>query len=137
MFWPGVASQTVSWATTYGQALTNSDLMDMLSQYSTAGVQGYCPFTAGGMAEYGGPATPFSTGQTITRGTGKQGVQLQTLLVATGNSITDDSATIGEEIIAQIGAGVLPQPTYDAQGYPNTLYMVFFPQTSSRSTSGA
>src|SRR6185436_9828622 len=99
-------------------------------------VQGYCPYTLSGMQAYAGPPMPFSTGQTITRGTAQQGVQLQTLKVATSNTITDDNAAIGQEIIAQIDAGVLPKPTYDAQGYPNTLYVAFFPDTVSIKLEG-
>src|SRR5262249_55198787 len=122
VFWPNVSAKTVTWANTYGAAITNSELMDMLSEYSTAGVQGVaCSYVdQDGGTDYQGPPTAFSTGQTITRGTAKTGVQLTTLLVATSSTIADDDATIGQEIIAQIGAGNLPQPTYDAQGYPNT-----------------
>jgi uncharacterized membrane protein YgcG len=47
----------------------------------------------------------------------------------TGTSIKDDDAAIGDELVAQIAAGKLPAPTYDDQGYPNTLYFVFFPST--------
>jgi MYXO-CTERM domain-containing protein len=79
---------------------------------------------------YFGPATPFSTGQTITRGTALPAVTI-TPTVTTGTNIADDNAAIGAELTAQIAAGKLPTPTYDAQGYPNTIYFVFFPSNYS------
>jgi hypothetical protein len=132
VFWPATSPKTVQWASGYGTAITGSELMDMLSEYSTAGVQGVaCGYPGDGGTDYAGPPMPFSTGQTITRGTATKGVQLTTLMVATGGTIADDNATIGQEIIAQITAGTLPAPTYDAQGYPNSLYVVFIPNTVS------
>jgi MYXO-CTERM domain-containing protein len=46
---------------------------------------------------------------------------------ATGTTVQDSA--IGPELQAQITAQHLPAPTNDAQGYPNTLYVLFFPQS--------
>jgi MYXO-CTERM domain-containing protein len=56
--------------------------------------------------------------------------------MTTGTSIVDDNGVIGTEIVGQIAAGHLPAPTYDAQGYPNTLYVAFFPQNYNISLTG-
>jgi Cys-rich repeat protein len=40
---------------------------------------------------------------------------------------TVDNSAIGSELVAQITAGSLPAPTFDANGNNNTLYMIDFP----------
>src|SRR5205807_4164024 len=56
--------------------------------------------------------------------------------VTTGTSIADDNGAIGAELVSQIAAGKLPAPTYDAQGYPNTIYFVFFPSNYNITLQG-
>jgi hypothetical protein len=85
-------------------AITQSEFLDMLSEYSTTGQSG-------------------GTDQTIGRGALAKAVTI-TPRVATGNTIQDSQ--IGEELAAQITAGVLPAPVMDSHGYSNTLYFNFF-----------
>jgi hypothetical protein len=130
VFWSDQVSPTItSWAEGYLSSLADSALLDMMSQYSTAGKTGeVCQYQDpdAGLVSFG-PTTPFSTNQTITRGTAVPAVTITP--VNTSQNLTDDNAVIGTELIAQISAGKLPGPTYDAQGYPNTLYFVFFPSS--------
>jgi MYXO-CTERM domain-containing protein len=137
VFWTDQVSQEIQgWAQDYLATLAGSELLDMLSEYSTLGKVGdACSMIADGGVEYFGPATPFTTAQTITRGTGLAAVTI-TPGVATGTSIDDDNAAIGAELVAQIAAGHVPAPTYDAQGYPNTIYFVFFPPGYDISAGG-
>jgi hypothetical protein len=85
-------------------ALTQSEFLDMLSEYSTTGQSGGTSQTVGRGA--------LVTAKTITP------------MVATGSTIQDSQ--IGSELEAQIAAGVLPAPVMDAHGYSNTLYFNFF-----------
>ena len=104
VYWgSGVGSAIQSWAPAYFAAVNNSAYLDALSEYDTP--------TSGG------------TGQKIGRGTFLVGKTI-TPTMATGNAV-DDSA-IGPELDGQIAAGKLPAPTYDAQGFSNTIYMIFF-----------
>jgi hypothetical protein len=130
VYWTsGVSSVITQWAPTYLKTIANSELMDMLSQYSTAGRLGEaCGQMTDAGLQYFGPATAFSTYQTITRGTAEAGVTI-TPTTTTGTNIADDNAAIGAELVAQIQAKNLPAPTYDKQGYPNTIYFVFFPSS--------
>jgi hypothetical protein len=138
IFWTAqVPAATVQWAPGYLKALVDSPLFDMLSEYSTAGKTGIaCGLETDAGLEFVGPATPFSTGQTITRGTAVGGIVISPML-SLSNAITDDFAAIGLELEAQITHGLLPAPTYDAQGYPQTLYMVFFPPDVTITLQGA
>jgi MYXO-CTERM domain-containing protein len=103
----------------------------MRSEYSTAGKTGeVCSVQTDAGLGYFGPSTASSSGQTITRGSALAAVTISPM-VTTGTTIADDNAAIGAELVAQIHAGNLPAPTYDAQGYPNTLYVVFFPSNCS------
>ena len=98
VFWTsGVRAAITSWAPGYQKALTNSSFMDMLSEYSTKGKTGeVCGMPDGdGGTSYFGPTVPFSTGQSITRGTGTDAVTI-TPIKTTGTSITDDNAAIGD-----------------------------------------
>ncbi len=85
-------------------AITQSEFLDMLSEYSTTGQSG-------------------GTDQTIGRGSLVSAVTI-TPMVATGTTVQDSQ--IGEELAAQISAGVLPAPVFDSHGYSNTLYFNFF-----------
>jgi hypothetical protein len=132
VFWSDqVNPQITGWAEGYLSGLANSELLDMLSEYSTAGKTGEACGMAGsdGGLSYFGPTTPFSTNQTITRGTALPAVTITP--TNTSTNIADDNAAIGTELVSQIAAGKLPAPTYDKQGYPNTLYFVFFPSNIS------
>jgi hypothetical protein len=132
VYWTNQVSQTItSWAPDYLHLLVNSALLDMLSEYSTAGKTGeVCSVQTDAGLGYFGPSTASSTGQTITRGSALAAVTI-TPTVTMGTNIVDDNAAIGAELVAQIHAGNLPAPTYDAQGYPNTFYVVFFPSSYS------
>jgi MYXO-CTERM domain-containing protein len=136
VYWTDQVSRSVtSWAPGYLHAIASSPLIDMLSEYSTVGKTGeVCTVPTDAGLGYFGTTTPFSTGQTIVRGSAVAAVTI-TPKVTTGTNIVDDNAAIGAELVAQIGHG-LPAPTYDAQGYPNTLYMVFFPSSYSISIQG-
>jgi hypothetical protein len=71
VFWTDqVAQATTSWAPGYATTIVNSELLDMLSEYSTAGQTSVaCGMrTPDAGIQYFGPPTAFSTGQTITRG---------------------------------------------------------------------
>ena len=115
VFWTSAVDSTIqAWAQGYLTTLTNSAYMDLLSQYGTTG-------TAGG------------TSQTLGRGTGTAPVTI-TPTTATGKSLSDSQ--IAKELGAQVTAGTLPQPTKDAQGYSNTLFVVFFPPGYSISYGG-
>jgi hypothetical protein len=137
VYWTSsVASSIKSWAPGYVKSIVDSQFMDMLSEYSTAGKTGtVCGMLVDGGMQYFGPTTATSTNQTITRGTTLPAVTI-TPMKTTGNPIADDNAAIGEEIKAQIAAGKLPAPTYDAQGYPNTFYAIFFPSSVSITLQG-
>ena len=86
--------------------VTNSTYMDWLSEYNTP--------AAGG------------TNQTIGRGSFQGKVQIAPSAAHSGPLISDSA--VEAEIVAQIGAGLLPAPATDAAGNVNTLYMVHFPQ---------
>jgi len=127
VFWTNQVNPSItSWAPSYLQALADSSFLDMLSEYSTKGQTGEaCGMETDAGLQYFGPSMPFSTNQTITRGTGLSAVTINP--ANPSGPITDDNAAIGLELASQIAKGNLPAPTYDAQGYPDTLYVVFFP----------
>lgn len=86
--------------------ITNSAFMDFLGgQYNTN--------------------LPGGTNQTIGRGTFRGTFQIVPSDANSGSFVTDDQ--IQAELLDQITAGHLPAPILDAQGNPNTLYMIFFP----------
>jgi MYXO-CTERM domain-containing protein len=136
VYWTDQVSRSItSWAPGYLKTIASSALIDMLSEYSTAGKTGeVCTIPTDAGLGYFGTTTPSSTGQTIVRGSALPAVTI-TPKVTTGTNIVDDNSPIGAELVAQIGHA-LPAPTYDAQGYPNTLYMVFFPSSYSISIQG-
>jgi hypothetical protein len=137
VFWSDqVAQATQQWAAGYAATLASSALVDMLSEYSTRGLAGTaCGAQTDGGIGYFGPPMPFSTGQTITRGSATQAYTIVPKTL-TGSSFDDDNALVGAELVAQIQAGALPKPVYDAQGYPDTLYMVYFPAGFSITSFG-
>ncbi len=107
VFWGANVSAAIqAWAEGYLSTLTNSAHMDLLAEYSTVG-------HAGG------------SNQTIGRGTAGPGVVITPSI--RGTTINDANSQIATEIEEQITAGHLPAPVRDAQGNPNTIYVVFFP----------
>ena len=108
VFWTSAVDPAIqAWAEGYLTALTNSAYIDMLAEYSSAG-------------------QAKGTGQTIGRGTAGPAVTI-TPIMLTGTTVNDGSTQIATELQAQITAGHLPAPAVDAQGRPNTVYVVFFP----------
>ncbi|ABF41080.1 hypothetical protein Acid345_2079 [Candidatus Koribacter versatilis Ellin345] len=90
------------------QDVTNTTYWDMLSEYNTAGM-----------------VVGAHTGnQTIGRGTFNTEITI-TPTVCTATTCTD--AQIQSELNSQITAGHLPEPTVDANGHSNTIYMIYFP----------
>lgn len=104
----GTATPTVA---QYYTDLVQSPLLDMLFEYSTAGVTAN-DGTAG-------------TGQTIAHGSFDGVFTITPSAANNGSTITD--AQIQNELLAQVTAGNLPAPAIDAQGNNNTLYMIYFP----------
>jgi hypothetical protein len=98
----------------YGD-ITSSGLITLLQQYNT-------PVSGG-------------TGQTFGNGTFAGLFQIVPAAGNNGSTITDTQ--IQSEILAQITAGHLPSPILDAQGNPNTLYMIFFPPGKTISQGGS
>lgn len=116
VMWTGSVSAPIqSWAQQYLSTLTGSAYFDLLAQYSTP------PVASGG------------TGQTLGHGTATAPVVI-TPTVAIGSTV--DDGNIGAELEAQITAGHLPAPTTDAQGYANTIYVLFFPAGTSITAFG-
>jgi hypothetical protein len=107
VFWTAnVAPEIQAWAEGYLATLTDSAHMDLLAEYSTTGLAG-------------------GSNQTIGHGTAGPGVVITPAL--RGTAINDSNAQIATELEQQITAGHLPAPVRDAQGNPNTIYVVFFP----------
>ncbi|HZU31518.1 MAG TPA: hypothetical protein VFB79_10405 [Candidatus Angelobacter sp.] len=95
--------------------ITSSGLITLLQQYNT-------PVSGG-------------TGQTFGNGTFGGLFQIVPSSANNGSTITDTQ--IQSELLAQITAGHLPAPILDAQGNPNTLYMIFFPPGKTISQGGS
>jgi hypothetical protein len=128
VFWTDSVRPSISaWAPGYLSTLAQSPFVDMLSEYSTLGTVGaVCGSTTDGGTYFVGPPYPRSTNQLITRGTARDPHTIFPMRTP-GLVIQDRDAAIGEELLAQIDTGNLPAPTFDAQGYPNTVFVVFFP----------
>ncbi len=92
-------------------AITNSNFLDMLSEYSTNGVSPVGGGTAGN--EFIGRGT-LGAEYTIAPSIGNNGGDL-------------DDSQIQTELLAQINAGHLPAPATDSNGDDTTLYMIYFP----------
>jgi len=95
--------------------ITSTGLISLLQQYNT-------PVSGG-------------TGQTFGNGTFAGLFQIVPAAGNNGSTITD--AQIQSELLAQITAGHLPAPVNDAQGNPNTLYMIYFPPGKTISQGGS
>jgi MYXO-CTERM domain-containing protein len=104
VYWGAVSSATMTFASGFYPAIVASPFIDQLSEYNTVGQTN-------------------GTNQKIVRGSFLKAVSI-TPTTATGTTV-DDSA-IGPELTAQITAGSLPAPVYDAQGYSRTLYAIYF-----------
>ena len=87
------------------RSVTSSSYMDWLCEYNTLGLP-----------------SP-TTNQVIGRGTFEG--QFTITPQHTGTTIHDQD--IQDEIAYQLAQGNLPQPQFDAQGYPETLYLIEFP----------
>src|SRR5215472_12889613 len=85
--------------------VTNSAYLDWMGEYSTT--------------------IPGGTGQTVGRGTFLSAVSIQPSAANAGTTV--DDTQISAELVLQLQANKLPQPTFDAQGYSNTIYMFDFP----------
>ena len=95
--------------------ITSTGLITLLQQYNT-------PVSGG-------------TGQTFGNGTFAGLFQIVPAAGNNGSTITD--AQIQSELLSQITAGHLPAPVLDAQGNPNTLYMIYFPPGKTISQGGS
>jgi hypothetical protein len=98
----------------YGD-ITSSGLISLMQQYNT-------PASGG-------------TGQTF--GNGSFGGLFQIVPSAGNNGSTIDDSNIQAEILAQINGGHLPAPVLDAQGNPNTIYMIYFPPGKTITQGGS
>jgi hypothetical protein len=96
-------------------AILDSPYLDWVSEYSTVGLTGESAPDAG-------------SNQRIGRGTFVNSYTITPSLTGTFLSNT----AILTELEEQIAAGNLPMPQLDAQGNPNTLYMVDFQQPGRR-----
>jgi hypothetical protein len=108
---PNIAGTATPTMANFYNDITKSSLFDMLSEYSTAGVN----------ATDGNPGTS----QTIGHGFFDGQFTITPAAANNGATITDNQ--IQAELLSQVGAGNLPAPVFDAQGNTNTLYMIFFP----------
>ena len=71
--------------------------------------------------------TPASGGTNQTIGNGIFDGLFQIVPAAANNGSTINDTQIQAELMAQISAGKLPAPVYDAAGNADTLYMIYFP----------
>jgi hypothetical protein len=71
--------------------------------------------------------TPASGGTNQTIGNGIFDGLFQIVPSAANNGSTINDTQIQAELLAQISAGRLPAPVYDAAGNADTIYMIFFP----------
>jgi hypothetical protein len=111
VFWTGaVNAQIQSDIGTFYQTIVTSPWIDWLTEYDSIGLNGYADGKPG-------------TNQHVGRGT-----FLKSVVITPANmskSLTD--ADIQTELVAQIQANKLPQPSIDASGGTKTLYMIDFP----------
>lgn len=120
-FQPNVAGTATPTLGQFYTDITQSSLFDMLSEYSTVGVT-----AADGTA---------GTNQTIGHGFFDGLFTITPAPVNNGSIITDGQ--IQSELLAQVSAGQLPAPVFDAQGNNDTLYMIFFPPGKTITAGGA
>ncbi|HEV7553457.1 MAG TPA: hypothetical protein VGP65_17350 [Candidatus Angelobacter sp.] len=95
--------------------ITSTGLISLMQQYNTN--------ISGG------------TGQIF--GNGTFGGLFQIVPAAGNNGSTISDTQIQAELLAQITAGHLPAPILDAQGQPNTLYMIYFPPGKTITQGGS
>jgi len=107
---PGVASYASQLPAFYS-AVLNSPFMDLLVQYDPTG----------------------ASAQQITRGSfvGRYAI------TPSVTSTSVDDTQVQAELTAQIAAGHLPAPAYDAQSRPLTVYMIEFPSTVTIALQGS
>lgn len=106
-----ISSTTPPSVASFSTGITASPLFDMLTEYNTAGVA----------ASDGKPGT----NQTIGHGVFDGLFTITPSAANNGATITDNQ--IEAELVAQVSASNLPAPVLDAQGNPNTVYVIFFP----------
>jgi len=94
--------------------ITTSRYFDLLTEYSTVGVQGS-----------GTPAA--SSNQTIGHGTFDGQFTITPSICPGPAACTVTDAQVQAELASQINAGHLPQPVSDNQGNVNSFYMIYFP----------
>jgi hypothetical protein len=107
---PNVDVNVVNGMPGFYASILQSPYLDWLSEYSTVGLSGVTDGLSG-------------TNQRIGRGSFFGSYTITPSLAGTTLSNTQ----ILQELQAQIAAGHLPQPTNDALGNANTIYMVNFP----------
>jgi len=112
---PQVAGTTSPTMGNFFADITSTGLISLLQQYNT-------PVSGG-------------TGQTFGNGTFAGLFQIVPAAANNGSTITDTQ--IQSELLSQINAGHLPAPVLDAQGNPNTLYMIYFPPGKTISQGGS
>ena len=108
---PAVSSTAAPSIASFYTDLTQSSFFDVLSEYSTVGVNAF-------------DGTPGSN-QTLGHGFFDGQFTITPAAANNGTVITD--AQIQTELLSQVSAGLLPAPVFDVQGNNNTVYMVFFP----------
>lgn len=111
VFWTAnVKAQTQQQIGGFYTAITKSAYFDWLTEYDTINQSGFADMLPGSNQHIG--RGTFATAKVITP-------------INTKTALTD--AEVAAELAAQIQANNLPQPTLDAQGKVNTLYMIDFP----------
>jgi hypothetical protein len=81
--------------------------------------------------------TPASGGTNQTIGNGTFDGLFQIVPSAANDGSTIDDTNIQAELLAQINAGHLPAPVFDAAGNVNTLYMIYFPPGKTITQGGS
>jgi uncharacterized repeat protein (TIGR01451 family) len=104
--------------------ITNSNYYDLLTEYSTVGVNG--------------SGTPVaSSNQAIGRGQFDATVTIIPSVCSGTATCTLSDTQIQTELTNQLNAGHLPPPVKDAQGIIETFYMIYFPPGVHISVGGA
>ncbi len=116
---PNVDANVANGMAGFYNSILQSPYLDWVSEYSTVGLTGFSTPDAG-------------TNQRIGRGTFFGPGSYTIIPSVTGTSLSNTQ--ILTELQAQIAAGNLPPPRVDAEGHPNTLYMVNFPPGVTIST---
>jgi len=98
--------------------VTTSSYFGLLAEYSTVGLNGNGAGSPPGSNQIIGPGTfggKFTINPSICPGG------------ATNPACTINDNQIQSELVSQVNASHLPQPTQDPQGNFNTIYMIYFP----------